>query len=238
MEELLAILAGLRAQLTAMREELMTLRREVLDLRVENTSLKGRLGEVEATPNQGEQSDAVHRRATESPGEGGEPAGEKMMPEPEIAVPDAEPVNIATLDPAEARVEYLLADRGPGHPNDTIGTNDTDIFVDRQLTPKDFFNKSLLEGGDVLRFPPIKTGDRIDGHEGYDMAHVKAHENSDFWFEIRNLEYLRIDFPDSGGECFGEWELPVSGYVHVVGEEVAGYSQAVIYDDGFNLVAM
>ncbi len=134
-------------------------------------------------------------------------------------------------DPKDVRTNYILSQQGTDR-EFLRGTDKDDVFVDGQLEPLDFHNSNLIDWDTALEFPELPNGSRINGLDGYDAVHLKAEEGTRQWLHIRNIEYLRVDFEGSGGEVFGDWELPDNGYVYVDGE----FNTAAVYDDGFNLV--
>ena len=131
--------------------------------------------------------------------------------------------------PEDVRANFNLGESQPTSEVNVRGTQENDQFV---LGRQDL-RAGLIDWDTVIRDQAPGNKSSIDGMDGYDEAFIKAHADARIWVGIQNLEYLRVDFEDAGGEVFGDWELPDNGYVYIDGE----FNTAAVYDDGFNLVA-
>ena len=236
-DELIALINELSATIRALREELSA-------MRADNEALRAELGLPVVEIPETVIPDVTIPEATPIKPDMSTP--ETKFPKVELAdapvtqmMVQSEDDYLIRTDPKQVETNYILSQDGPRE--FLRGTDKDDVFVDGQLEPLDFHNSNLAAGGPAvidwdtaLEFPELPNGSRINGLDGYDAVHLKAEEGTRQWLYIRNIEYLRVDFEGSGGEVFGDWELPDNGYVYIDGE----FNTAAVYDDGFNLVAM
>ena len=227
-DELIALINELSATIRALREELSA-------MRADNEALRAELGLPVVEIAETVIPDVTIPEATPIKPDMSTP--DTKFPKVDLAdVPvtrmmvQSEDDYLIRTDPKQVETNYILSQDGPRE--FLRGTDTSDVFVDGQLEPLDFHNSNLIDWDTALEFPELPNGSRINGLDGYDAVHLKAEEGTKQWLHIRNIEYLRVDFEGSGGEVFGDWELPDNGYVYVDGE----FNTAAVYDDGFNLV--
>ncbi len=228
-DELMKFVDNLMATIRALREELSA-------MLADNAALRAELGLPAAEIPDADTPDVAV------------PEANTVLPAPDSSPPESPQIDLENLpvtqmmvqheddylirtDPEDVRTNYILSQNAPRE--FLRGTDGNDVFVDGQLEPLDFHNSNLIDWDTALEFPQLPNGSRINGLDGHDAVHLKAEEGTKQWLHIRNIEYLRVDFEGSGGEVFGDWELPDAGYVYIDGE----FNTAAVYDDGFKLVA-
>ena len=230
--QLMLLIRQLRDELNAMREQMVALRAENAQLREQVAALTTQ-PEPDIAPPETEPLSAIELEgpALKFPDHATFDINDVPITEMIVQVEDDYRVR---TNPVNVERNYVLNLETPRQTID--GTNEDNVFVDARLGPQDFHNPDLIgDWRDALIFPDLPNGSRINGRDGYDAVHLRADEDTNQWFQISNIEYLRVDFgPDSGGECFGDRDLPDDGYVYIDGAA----NNAVIYDDGFNFVDM
>ena len=208
-QQLILQIQELMATITALREQIMGLQKQV-------TTLQGDVYE-NVDPGRPEPVHATLEEALEN------------TPKTEM-ITVFEDDHFIRSRPEDVRANFNLGESQPASEVNVRGTHENDQFV---LGRQDL-RAGLIDWDTIIRDQAPGNKSSIDGMDGYDEAFIKAHTDARIWVSIQNLEYLRVDYgPDSGGDCFGAWELPDNGYVYIDGE----FNTAAVYDDGFNLVA-